>query len=76
MSSGDFVLAEPEISQFTMPLTGGRLILASDGLWDSINHKTACHHTRGQPSTKATRALVGLDHDPVGSGAKLLISNM
>lgn len=55
--------SEPEVHQFTLPLTGGRIIIASDGLWDTVNPKTSCHHIRGMGSTQGGKALVG---DKVG----------
>lgn len=56
---GDFVHSQPEVHQFTLPITGGRIIVASDGLWDMVNPKTACHHIRGMGSTQGGKALVG-----------------
>ena len=50
-------MSEPEIRQVTLPAFGGRVIIASDGLWDSITPKTAAHHVRGMPATKAAREL-------------------
>eukprot|EP00891_Asterochloris_glomerata_P001693 jgi/Astpho2/1693/gw1.00032.145.1_t len=51
------VLSEPEVRQVTLPFTGGRLIIASDGLWDAVHPKTAAHHVRGMPASKATSEL-------------------
>ena len=52
------MLSEPEVRQVTLPSTGGRLIIASDGLWDAVHPKTAAHHVRGMPASKATSELV------------------
>eukprot|EP00884_Botryococcus_braunii_P009673 jgi/Botrbrau1/18707/Bobra.0386s0033.1 len=56
--AGPVVLADPEVRQVTIPAKGARLIIASDGLWDAVHYKTACHHVRGQTATKAAHALV------------------
>jgi serine/threonine protein phosphatase PrpC len=55
--AGEIVLSEPEVRQVTLPATGGRVIIASDGLWDAVAPKTAAHHVRGMPATKASREL-------------------
>ena len=52
--------AEPEVRQVTLPIGGGRLVLASDGLWDAVAPKTALHHVRGAPASKAAQELVRL----------------
>lgn len=46
--------------QVVLPRGGGRLLLASDGLWDSVTPKTALHHVRGLPASKAAAELVRL----------------
>ncbi|CAD7696623.1 unnamed protein product, partial [Ostreobium quekettii] len=56
--AGDFVTSVPEVRQFTWPFTGGRLIVASDGLWDAVSPKSACHSTRGMSAGQAANALV------------------
>ncbi len=52
------VTPEPELRAVTLPLAGGRLVLASDGLWDAVAPKTALHHVRGHPASKAAAELV------------------
>ena len=42
----------------TLPSKGGRLIIASDGLWDAMKPKTAAHHIRGMQAGKAAGELV------------------
>lgn len=49
---------EPEVRQLCMPEQGGRIVVASDGLWDAVTPKTALHHIRGMPASKAGRELV------------------
>eukprot|EP00201_Polytomella_parva_P010274 CAMPEP_0175054170 /NCGR_PEP_ID=MMETSP0052_2-20121109/9353_1 /TAXON_ID=51329 ORGANISM="Polytomella parva, Strain SAG 63-3" /NCGR_SAMPLE_ID=MMETSP0052_2 /ASSEMBLY_ACC=CAM_ASM_000194 /LENGTH=769 /DNA_ID=CAMNT_0016318829 /DNA_START=93 /DNA_END=2399 /DNA_ORIENTATION=- len=52
------VIPDPEIRQCTMPVTGGRLIIASDGLWDAQKPKqvlgTLKSKSAGESSHKAT----------------------
>ena len=52
------MLSEPEVRQVTLPASGGRVIIASDGLWDAVAPKTAAHHVRGMSANKAARELV------------------
>lgn len=52
------MLTEPEIRQVTLPPTGARLIIASDGLWDAVQPKTAAHHVRNMAASKAVTELV------------------
>ena len=42
----------------TLPLMGARIVIASDGLWDAVNPKTAMHHIRSMPASKAATDLV------------------
>ena len=61
--AGKVVLAEPEVRQVTLPQTGGRLIIASDGLWDAVQPKTAAHHVRNLAASKAATELVSTDSE-------------
>ncbi|KAL0045273.1 hypothetical protein WJX82_002436 [Trebouxia sp. C0006] len=56
--AGDVVLPEPEVRRVALPSKGARLIIASDGLWDAVNPKTAAHHVRGMQAGKAAGELV------------------
>lgn len=51
-------MAGPPALQMTLPTGGGRLVLASDGLWDLVKPHTAAHHVRGLPASKAASELV------------------
>ena len=53
------MLPEPEVRRIALPSKGARLIIASDGLWDAMNPKTAVHHVRGMAAGKAAGELVG-----------------
>lgn len=52
------MLPEPEVRRIALPSKGARLIIASDGLWDAMNPKTAVHHVRGMTAGKAAGELV------------------
>mmetsp|Transcript_29704 Transcript_29704/g.83736 ORF Transcript_29704/g.83736 Transcript_29704/m.83736 type:complete len:499 (+) Transcript_29704:95-1591(+) len=54
---GDVVTAMPEVRQVTLPSSGGRLVIASDGLWDCIAPKTAMHSIRRMTAGQAARHL-------------------
>ena len=41
-------IGEPEVRQVTLPANGARLIIASDGLWDAVQHKTIISNVRGR----------------------------
>lgn len=58
--AGAAVTPEPEVRAVVLPATGARLMLASDGLWDAVAPKTAAHHVRGMPASKAATELVRL----------------
>lgn len=44
--------------QVTIPLTGARLIIGSDGLWDALPAKQAAHAVRSLPAGQAASQLV------------------
>lgn len=56
--AGDRVTADPDVRHMVIPLRGGRLIVASDGLWDALNAKSAAHSVRGLTPDRAAHALV------------------
>lgn len=56
--AGEVVLCEPEVRRLALPCKGARVIIASDGLWDAMNPKTAAHHVRGMQASKAATELV------------------
>ena len=58
MQAGDAVTASPEVRAVALPHTGARLVIASDGLWDSVQAKTAVHHVRSMVANKAAHELV------------------
>ena len=56
--SHEAVLATPDVRAATLPLCGGRIVLASDGLWDAVSTRAAAHRARGLPATRAAADLV------------------
>eukprot|EP00887_Chlorella_sp_A99_P000204 scaffold13.g204.t1 len=58
--AGDLVPSEPEVCQVTIPATGARLLIGSDGLWDAIHPKTAAHHCREMVAAEAAHKLLAL----------------
>ena len=55
--AGDVSSSTPEVRHLTMPRSGGRLILASDGLWDAVTPKQAFSLAKGTPAGKAAQKL-------------------
>jgi len=41
------VIAVPEVRHVTLPTTGGRIIIASDGVWDHMQPKSMIHQVSG-----------------------------
>lgn len=71
------MLPEPEVRRVALPSKGARLIIASDGLWDAINPKTAAHHVRGMQAGKAAGELVGnfpIMPDPLSASQLISVS--
>ncbi len=60
VDAGDLCAARAEISQMTIPKDGGRLFIASDGLWDAVHYKTAAHHTRDMTASEASHKLLSM----------------
>lgn len=61
-SLGDFdccnhVIPNPSIRQAMIPVTGARLLMASDGLWDFFNGPRACKTARSSRLEKAPARL-------------------
>lgn len=51
--SAPHVTAAPEVRCVTLPTTGGRLIIASDGVWDHMQPRGMIHQVR--PDDRAGR---------------------
>ncbi|KAG2444124.1 hypothetical protein HYH02_009065 [Chlamydomonas schloesseri] len=62
------LIPEPAIRQISLPVTGARLIMASDGLWDAVNAKTVIGqlrtcNAREAASKAAVYAMRNKKHD-------------
>ncbi|XP_076918932.1 putative protein phosphatase 2C 15 [Bidens hawaiensis] len=58
MDVGEFIVPIPYVKQVKLSNGGGRLIIASDGIWDSLSTETAAQCCRGLPSELAARQVV------------------
>ncbi|GLC58862.1 hypothetical protein PLESTB_001409100 [Pleodorina starrii] len=67
-AASGLLIAEPAVRQISLPVTGARLIIASDGLWDAVNAKTiigqlrTCN-AREAASKAAVYAMRSKKHD-------------
>eukprot|EP00798_Chlamydomonas_sp_ICE-L_P008245 gene8245-1514_t len=48
-------VGHPEVRQISIPPTGARLIVASDGLWDAVQAKNVINQIRGMPAAQAVQ---------------------
>jgi serine/threonine protein phosphatase PrpC len=48
----------PFILQFQLSNAGGRLIIASDGIWDALSNEAAAKACRGLPAELAAKLVV------------------
>ncbi|WVZ56658.1 hypothetical protein U9M48_007152 [Paspalum notatum var. saurae] len=55
---GEFIVPVPHVKQVKLPNTGGRLIIASDGIWDALSSETAAQACRGLPAELAAKLVV------------------
>eukprot|EP00879_Flechtneria_rotunda_P029204 GHRR01031486.1.p1 GENE.GHRR01031486.1~~GHRR01031486.1.p1 ORF type:complete len:516 (+),score=198.60 GHRR01031486.1:1276-2823(+) len=51
------VIAVPEIRHVTLPTTGGRLVIASDGVWDHMQPKSIIHQVRNDNTDAAAKKI-------------------
>lgn len=49
-----------------LPSQGGRLILASDGVWDAVSNERAAKCCRGLPPQQAAAQIIKVRHAPGG----------
>ncbi|PNW85883.1 hypothetical protein CHLRE_03g201400v5 [Chlamydomonas reinhardtii] len=67
-ASKGLLIPEPAVRQISLPVTGARLIIASDGLWDAVNAKTVIGqlrtcNAREAASKAAVYAMRNKKHD-------------
>lgn len=58
MDVGEFIVPIPFVKQVKLSSAGGRLIIASDGIWDAISSEMAAKACRGLPAELAARQVV------------------
>ncbi|KAK1370747.1 PPM-type phosphatase domain-containing protein [Heracleum sosnowskyi] len=55
---GEFIVPVPHVKQVKLPNAGGRLIIASDGIWDSLSSDMAAQACRGLPVELSAKLVV------------------
>ncbi|WOL11717.1 putative protein phosphatase 2C 3 [Canna indica] len=58
MDAGEFIVPVPYVKQVKLSKAGGRLIIASDGIWDALTSEMAANSCRGLPAELAARQVV------------------
>ncbi|PWA35856.1 protein phosphatase 2C family protein [Artemisia annua] len=58
MDVGEFIVPIPYVKQVKLSDAGGRLIIASDGIWDAVSSEMAAKSCRGLPAELAARQVV------------------
>ncbi|KAF8376706.1 hypothetical protein HHK36_031623 [Tetracentron sinense] len=58
MDVGEFIVPIPHVKQVKLSNVGGRLIIASDGIWDALSTEMAAKSCRGLPAGLAARQVV------------------
>ncbi|MBA0619061.1 hypothetical protein Godav_028304 [Gossypium davidsonii] len=55
---GEFIVPIPHVKQVKLSNSGGRLIIASDGIWDALSSDMAAQSCRGLPAELAAKLVV------------------
>ncbi|EPS69183.1 hypothetical protein M569_05581, partial [Genlisea aurea] len=55
---GEFIVPIPHVKQVKLSNAGGRLIIASDGIWDALSSDIAAQSCRGLPAHLAAKLVV------------------
>ncbi|KAF3339560.1 putative protein phosphatase 2C 3 [Carex littledalei] len=55
---GEFIVPIPYVKQVKLSTAGGRLIIASDGIWDALSSESAAKSCHGLPAELAARQVV------------------
>nr|GMD94549.1 probable protein phosphatase 2C 12 [Ipomoea batatas] len=66
MDVGEFIVPVPYVKQVKLSSAGGRLIVASDGVWDALSAETAFECCRGMPPDAAASQIVREAVQPKG----------
>ncbi|CAM8915852.1 unnamed protein product [Rhodiola kirilowii] len=63
---GEYIVPVPYVKQVKLPNAGGRLIIASDGVWDAVTPEMAVDCCRGMPPDSAAERIVQAAVQPKG----------
>ncbi|KAL8155493.1 putative protein phosphatase 2C 5 [Apium graveolens] len=55
---GEYIVPVPHVKQVKLSNAGGRLIIASDGIWDTLSSDIAAQACRGLPAELAAKLVV------------------
>ncbi|XP_057778778.1 probable protein phosphatase 2C 5 [Salvia miltiorrhiza] len=55
---GEYIVPVPHVKQVKLSNAGGRLIIASDGIWDALSSDMAAQSCRGLPADLAAKLVV------------------
>ncbi|KAL9248196.1 hypothetical protein vseg_021548 [Gypsophila vaccaria] len=55
---GEFIVPVPHVKQVKLSDAGGRLVIASDGIWDALSSDAAAKACRGLPAELAAKLVV------------------
>ncbi|KAF7042724.1 hypothetical protein CFC21_052236 [Triticum aestivum] len=55
---GEYIVSVPHVKQVFLSNAGGRLVIASDGVWDALRFQEALNYTRGLPAEAAANRVV------------------
>ncbi|KAJ4956867.1 hypothetical protein NE237_013650 [Protea cynaroides] len=58
MDVGEYIVPIPHVKQVKLSNAGGRLIIASDGIWDALSSEMAAKSCRGLPAELAAKLVV------------------
>ena len=58
MDVGEFIVPIPYVKQVKLSKAGGRLVIASDGIWDALSSEMAAKFCRGLPAELAAMQVV------------------
>ncbi|KAH9298242.1 hypothetical protein KI387_029924 [Taxus chinensis] len=58
MDVGEFIVPIPYVKQIKLSNAGGRLIIATDGVWDALSSEKAANCCRGLPAELAAKQIV------------------
>ncbi|KAF9606020.1 hypothetical protein IFM89_021452 [Coptis chinensis] len=58
MDVGEYIVPVPHVKQVKLSSAGGRLIIASDGIWDALSSEMAAKACQGLPAELAAKLVV------------------